>query len=141
MRVSNSIVVNVSSSPLGSVWRGTGSHVTSKPGNRFHLSPRRDGDTYELGYNIATMRDYVRRDVDDVLAGWRPAWARQRGVASPPAKACRFCVASGLNVVAVDINTVSPPHDVHGMAAHLAAQVTFECLLPLTERRSGDVAS
>jgi len=37
----------------------------------------------------------------------------------------------GLNVIAVDINTVSPPHDVNGMAAFLAAHLAYECLLLL----------
>jgi arginase family enzyme len=37
----------------------------------------------------------------------------------------------GLKIVAVDINTVSPPHDVNGMAAHLAAYVAFETMLLL----------
>jgi agmatinase len=30
---------------------------------------------------------------------------------------------AGLRFVAVDVNTVSPPHDVGGMTAYLAAQV------------------
>lgn len=32
----------------------------------------------------------------------------------------------GLNIVAADVNTVSPPHDVNGMTAFLAATVTYE---------------
>ena len=35
---------------------------------------------------------------------------------------------AGLNIVACDINTVSPPHDVGGMTAFLAATVMLECL-------------
>ena len=35
---------------------------------------------------------------------------------------------AGLNLVACDINTVSPPHDVGGMTAFLAATVMLECL-------------
>jgi agmatinase len=38
---------------------------------------------------------------------------------------------AGMNIVAVDINTVSPPHDVNGMAAFLAAHMAYECLLLL----------
>jgi agmatinase len=34
----------------------------------------------------------------------------------------------GLNFVAVDVNTVSPPHDVGGMTAFLAATVMIQCL-------------
>jgi agmatinase len=36
---------------------------------------------------------------------------------------------AGLNFVAFDVNTVSPPHDTQGMTAHLAAQVMYECLV------------
>ena len=36
---------------------------------------------------------------------------------------------AGMNIVAVDINTVSPPHDVNGMAAFLAAHMAYESLL------------
>jgi agmatinase len=36
---------------------------------------------------------------------------------------------SGLDFVAFDVNTVSPPHDVGGMTALLAARVMLECLV------------
>ena len=39
----------------------------------------------------------------------------------------------GLSIVAVDINTVSPPHDVNGMAAFLAAHMAYESLLLLND--------
>ena len=35
---------------------------------------------------------------------------------------------SGLNLVGADINTVSPPHDISGMTAFLAATVGLEIL-------------
>ena len=35
---------------------------------------------------------------------------------------------AGLNIVAVDVNTVSPPHDVGGMTAFLAGTVILESL-------------
>jgi agmatinase len=38
---------------------------------------------------------------------------------------------SGLQFVAFDINTVSPPHDVGGITAQLAAQVIYDCLVLL----------
>ena len=38
---------------------------------------------------------------------------------------------SGLHFVAFDLNTVSPPHDVRGMTAQLAAQVMYDCLVLL----------
>ena len=33
---------------------------------------------------------------------------------------------AGLNIVAADVNTVSPPHDVNGMTAFLAAALMYE---------------
>lgn len=38
---------------------------------------------------------------------------------------------TGLNIVSIDINTISPPHDVGGMSAFLAATVAYELLLLL----------
>lgn len=42
---------------------------------------------------------------------------------------------TGLNIVAVDVNTVSPPQDVNGMAAHLCAHVVYEALVLLTRAK------
>ncbi len=39
-----------------------------------------------------------------------------------------------LNIVAVDVNTVSPPQDVNGMAAHLCAHVIYETLVLLARQ-------
>ena len=39
-----------------------------------------------------------------------------------------------LNIVAVDVNTVSPPQDVNGMAAHLCAHVIYESLVLLSRQ-------
>ncbi|MGC1891410.1 MAG: arginase family protein [Stellaceae bacterium] len=41
---------------------------------------------------------------------------------------------SGLDIIAVDVNTVSPPHDVQNMTAFLAAQVIYESLVLLCRR-------
>ena len=38
---------------------------------------------------------------------------------------------SGLNIVAVDFNTVSPPQDVNDMAAHLCAHMIMETMVLL----------
>jgi len=38
---------------------------------------------------------------------------------------------SGLHFVGFDINTVSPPHDIQGITAQLAAQVMYDCLILL----------
>ena len=40
----------------------------------------------------------------------------------------------GLNVVAFDVNTISPPHDVGGMSALLAANVMLEAILLFLQR-------
>jgi agmatinase len=39
----------------------------------------------------------------------------------------------GLKLVAIDVNTVSPPHDVGGMTAFLAATVMIQCLALLCD--------
>ena len=41
---------------------------------------------------------------------------------------------AGLDIVAVDVNTVSPPHDVQGMTASLAAQVMYEGMVLLCRK-------
>jgi agmatinase len=43
-----------------------------------------------------------------------------------------------LNIVAVDVNTVSPPQDVNGMAAHLCAHVIYEALVLLCRQTGLD---
>ena len=43
---------------------------------------------------------------------------------------------AGLDVIAVDANTVSPPHDVENMSAFLAAQVISEGLALLCQKPS-----
>ncbi|MGC1886239.1 MAG: arginase family protein [Stellaceae bacterium] len=40
----------------------------------------------------------------------------------------------GLDIIAVDVNTVSPPHDVQNMTAFLAAQVIYESLVLLCQK-------
>ena len=41
---------------------------------------------------------------------------------------------AGLDIVAVDVNTVSPPHDHQGMTASLAAHVMYEALVLLCKK-------
>jgi len=111
--------------------------------------------TRALGYNIITMRDYTRRGEQDVLAELhkslkgRPVYLSWDMDSFDPSVAPGVCTPTwggftareglqflrglaGLDIVAIDINTVSPPHDVNGMAAHLAAQVAFDCMVLLT---------
>jgi agmatinase len=123
--------------------------ATYRPGVMTH--------TKALGYNVITMRDYVRRGEQDVLAELhrsmkgRPVYLSWDMDSFDPSVAPGVCTPTwggftareglqflrglaGLDIVAVDINTVSPPHDVNGMSAHLAAQVAFDCMLLLMER-------
>jgi agmatinase len=115
--------------------------------------------TKSLGYNIITMRELLARGFDDVLAEIGEAMAGRPvylcidmdvfdpscapGVATPSwggfsaregIDFIRRIAALKLDVVAVDINTVSPPHDVAGMTAFLAAYVMQECLVLLCRK-------
>jgi hypothetical protein len=46
---------------------------------------------------------------------------------------CRLVLGGlvGLDIVTVDVNTVSPPHDVQNLTAFLAAQIIYEGLVLL----------
>jgi agmatinase len=41
---------------------------------------------------------------------------------------------AGLDIITVDVNTVSPPHDVRNLRAFLAAQIIYEGLVLLCQR-------
>ena len=43
---------------------------------------------------------------------------------------------SGLDIIAIDVNTVSPPHHAQNMTAFLAAQVIYESLVLLCQKPS-----
>lgn len=47
---------------------------------------------------------------------------------------------TGLDIIAVDVNTVSPPHDVQNLTAFLAAQIIYESLVLLCQKPSRDTA-
>jgi agmatinase len=47
---------------------------------------------------------------------------------------------AGLNIVAIDINTISPPHDVGGMSAFLAATLAYELLVMIARKEIGPEA-
>ena len=108
--------------------------------------------TRTLGYNLITMLEFMRRGQKDVLAelherlAARPLYLSWDMDVFDPSVAPGVCTPTwggftaregldflrglaGLNIVAVDVNTVSPPHDVNGMSAFLAAHLTYECLL------------
>ena len=115
--------------------------------------------TRSLGYNLITMRELMRRGQADVLGelherlAGRPLYLSWDMDVFDPSVAPGVCTPvwggftaregidflrglAGLNIVAVDINTVSPAHDVNGMAAFLAAHMTYECLLLLAGARA-----
>ncbi|MFT6305207.1 MAG: agmatinase [Halioglobus sp.] len=130
-----------------------------RTGNSYHVGVRgtttRPG-VYEytraLGYNIITMRDFHKRGHDDVMTELRGALSDRAVYLSwdmdvfDPSCAPGVCTPAwggfsareglevlrdleGLRIVAADINTVSPAHDINGMTAFLAAAVTYEILL------------
>ena len=113
--------------------------------------------TRSLGYNIVTLRELLKRGLDDVLAelhqrlAGRPVYlcfdmdvfdpSCAPGVATPSwggllaREGIEFLRGlAGLDIVAVDVNTVSPPHDVQNMTASLCVQVIHESLLLLCRK-------
>lgn len=122
-------------------------------GRSFHIGARGTlalagayAHTRSLGYRLILGEDVRRRGLADVVAevrdtiGRRPLYlcfdmdyfdpSAAPGVATPtwggPDAAAAFDLLhglSGLNIVCLDVNTVSPPHDVGGMTAYLAGHV------------------
>jgi len=115
------------------------------------------GYARSLGYNIITFRELMKRGFDDVLAelheklAGRPVYlcfdmdvfdpSCAPGVATPSwggllAREGLELLRglAGLDIVAVDVNTVSPPHDVQNMAASLAVEVIYESLVLLCRK-------
>ena len=122
-------------------------------GRSFHIGgrgtlalPGAHAHTRALGYQVILGDDVRKRGLGDVLhevreaVGKRPVYlcfdmdyfdpSCAPGVATPtwggPQAADVFDLLHGLyglNIVHVDVNTVSPPHDVGGMTAYLAGHV------------------
>jgi agmatinase len=113
----------------------------------------------ELGYAVVTVDEIVSMGVDELAQRVRttvgdlpiylcwdmdvfdPSFAP--GVVTPSwggitvREGLGFLRAlRGLEFVAFDINTVSPPHDVQGITGSLAAQVAMECLFLVDSHRS-----
>ena len=114
----------------------------------------------ELGYAIISTEELLRRGIADVFAEVErtiedrpvylcfdmdvfdpsvapgvctPAWdglSTREGLA-----ALRAC--GPLDIVGMDVNTISPPHDPADMSAFLAAHVMFEFLVMLARRTPG----
>ena len=103
-------------------------------------------NTRKLGYNVITGDDVACRGLDGVIdevrraVGRRPVYlcfdmdyfdpSAAPGVATPtwggPSSREAFGLLhrlQGLRIVAIDVNTVSPPHDFGGMTSYLAATV------------------
>jgi guanidinobutyrase len=133
-------------------------------GRSFHIGVRSSllvPGVYEygrqLGYKIVAMDELVRRGIADVFSEvariiegrpvylcfdmdvfdpsvapgvCTPAWgglSTREGLAA--LQACQ-----PLNVVGMDVNTISPPHDPADMSAFLAAHVMFEFLVMLARQ-------
>lgn len=117
--------------------------------------------TRALGYNIITLNELIERGIPDVLRQLqntlrgRPVYlcldmdvfdpSCAPGVAAPSwgGLNAREGIAflrglAGLNIVAADVNTVSPPHDTNGMTAFLAAALIYEVQVLLCRYRGLD---
>ena len=110
--------------------------------------------TRKLGFRVVTIEDLMRRgfpqtvaEFSDGVAG-RPVYLCWDMDVFDPSVAPGVCTPawggltaregiellrslSGLNIVAMDFNTVSPPQDVHGMAAQLCSHMIMEALVLL----------
>ncbi len=114
--------------------------------------------TRALGYNTMTMGEFQQRGPADALAEvreslqGRPVYLSWDMDVFDPSCAPGVCTPvwggfsareglellhalEGLDIVGADVNTVSPPQDVQGMTAFLAAAVTYEIMLLIWRAR------
>lgn len=110
-----------------------------------------------LGFRVITAETLVRRGFAQTMAefrevvGERPVYLCWDMDVFDPSVAPGVCTPtwggltaregielirslSGLNIVAMDFNTVSPPQDVNDMAAHLCAHMMMEAMVLLAHR-------
>lgn len=110
--------------------------------------------TQALGFRVITTEDLLRRGFAQAMAefrsvvGGRPVYLCWDMDVFDPSVAPGVCTPSwgglsaregielmrtlaGLDIVAMDFNTVSPPHDVQGMSASLCAHMMMEALVVL----------
>jgi len=135
--------------------------------NSIHVGPRgtvgQQGvfeHTRDMGYQLIDSDELFKRGFADVLAeiherlAGRPVYlcfdmdffdaSCAPGVCTPTwgGASAREGLAllrglKGLNIVAVDIGTVSPPHDIGGMTAFLAGTVMINCLALICSANRG----
>lgn len=113
--------------------------------------------TQSLGYRVLSLDELVRGGITQRMAefrdqaGDRPVYLCFDMDVFDPSCAPGVCTPSwgglsaregidllrsleGLNIVAIDVNTVSPPQDIGNLAAHLCAHVIYETLVLLCRR-------
>ncbi|WP_373454468.1 arginase family protein [Bordetella genomosp. 9] len=140
------------------------------PARSFHIGLRGTTFTQHVlphtrffGYNVITQNQLLAQGIaatlDEVKAhiGSAPVYFCLDMDCIDPSAAPGVCAPSwgglsareaidfvrqlhGVNLVAVDINTVSPPHDVNGTTASLAAALAYETLMLLCRRLGLDHA-
>ncbi len=114
-----------------------------------------------IGYNLVTMQRFWQVGPEAVIdmvgekVGSRPVYLSWDMDVFDPSCAPGVCTPvwggfsaregleflrrmSSFNIVGADVNTVSPPQDVNGMTAFLAAAVTYEMLLMIEARKLRD---
>ncbi len=100
-----------------------------------------DGESEHQRYNTATT--FTRAAEEGLIDTQRSFHIGARGTVTVPGafehtREAReglqlLAGLQGLKLVAIDVNTVSPPHDVGGMTAFLAATVMIQCLALLCD--------
>lgn len=127
---------------------------------RSHLVPGVYQHGKKLGYHLVPMKELLARGFSAVfdevrqVIGSKPVYlcfdmdvfdpSVAPGVCTPAAGGLTtregleiIELLEGLNIVSIDINTISPPHDVGGISAFLAATVAYELLAMLANKQIG----